>query len=278
MTGSLVALRRYQELHWRIFFTCIGCQGLVALAIMCNFFVWTPETVHEESPLCTFLGFMENFFDIATILWIIVLASAIHRKVRLVKHRLLLGVEDKPQGCTRHEIIVNIAVWASSFIVASIPLWDSSNICYMRTDCGWCWISSDPWYSRLGNTIIEWTGIVAVIVLYTHVAILRRHQLPRIICPCKTRPLTDTDLENESKFLRQIILYPLVMIIVWLPSDITGLLQMFSVLGDFVPDVVVAATWPSGGMCLLLVYIGSQNFLSQAHATATVSASNDTDG
>ncbi|KAH3732641.1 hypothetical protein Pelo_16532 [Pelomyxa schiedti] len=231
--------------------SCTASQAIVAFSLMCNYFIWTDERLEESSPVCSFLAFLLTAFNLTTSLWVLVMSIIVHRTaIRVSKEECIEEVR------LPLEIFMHALVWPFGLIIASIPLWSVSGVCYVELLCGWCWIDSEPWYARFVYTyMIEWIAIGVTIVLYAHVGMMLRGLLWVSFFKLHKHPHNNHAHRKALLALRQTIVYPLAMVLVWVPCSVARIIEAVNGHDDLHTSQAIAVILPCGGLFLFIAYV-----------------------
>ncbi|KAH3765447.1 hypothetical protein Pelo_2690 [Pelomyxa schiedti] len=270
VVASVSILGKVKKFYWRLVFTSCMSQGLSCLALVIGATFWEPSLIGSDGgPACQFQGFLIDVFYLASYFWVFVIA--------FVLNRLTQG---KSLPSLQFEIVLHLSVWSFLIIMATLPFYVPS-FAYVVLASGWCWLKPEPAWARfLLSYIPEWCLEFAVIGLYANVArMLYKQGLIRTVliswCPSlhsRGRPTSASHLltaaSRVTNALRQLILYPLAMLVVWVPCTAARIAEAISGTDNYVTSQVVAIFLPSAGFFSFLVFILTADLKTDLYHTS----------
>lgn len=176
-------------------------------------------------------------------------------------HNLVVG---RPPFGILGTIIMHLLVWVPTFILALLPVLpalDQFRLDYEPLQTGWCWVGPEEQFGRfLLSYGPEWLIIGATITIYSHVAIMLRRPIRLLLCP-PSRPIqksTNAAL-RAVRGLRQLLLYPAVMLLVWIPCTTARVIEAVRKSDDVATSQVLTVCLPSVGLLLFFVFVLTGN-------------------
>ncbi|OAX81034.1 hypothetical protein ACJ72_04628 [Emergomyces africanus] len=216
-TGSLLVWLTYRLVYWRRFYTRYpGHNQFVVLIFnllladlhQATANMVSPYWLHMDkmsaySPLCFAQGWLFNFGNISSALFVLTIAA--HTFANVVTRKTL-----------RHEVFVGcvIALWIFCVILTLLAPVLRGRYIFAPTGA-WCWISNEFRNERLYLHYL-WIFIaqIGIIIIYpTLYFIIRR----RLAASKEFRGINDSSRPKFNKVLKTMILYPIAYIALSLP-------------------------------------------------------------
>ncbi|KAH3757838.1 hypothetical protein Pelo_10390 [Pelomyxa schiedti] len=231
----IITSRRMKTFHWRLVFMSSLCQSLVSLTLVLEYPFF--EFTDEESTWCSLQGFFQSAFQLAGEMWIMGISFRLHR---LARKKQPLG-----PAC---EIMFHLLIWPVCALLAAIPFYSSSDpLVYVPLACGYCWLTPDAAIARILIFYVpQWFVIFTTIGLYIHVTYIlrepirlytmrtlrltRRSSSSRFLLAeapvlTTTPPEKRQALKRAIRAVRQLVLYPMCMLLTWVPCTVCRVIQ-----------------------------------------------------
>jgi len=168
----------------------------VAISDMCyeiSFWFTTPNT-HGESTKCEFSGWLQQFGTLSSVMWVTCITYVIHNVV---------SQPDRYQSIADDMWKFHAIIWGTSFTTSFFPMFSSS---YGQAG-GWCWIDSSDWgiFWRFLVFYCPVWGIIGYILYIFYQSY--------------------KSLGLENRILKQMRLYPAILIVTWTFGTINRIVQ-----------------------------------------------------
>ncbi|KAH3756984.1 hypothetical protein Pelo_11202 [Pelomyxa schiedti] len=238
--------RKFKKPFWRYVLLVAIADVVVATTMIVGYIVW-PGASHTKSTSCSVQGFFIATFQLANDIWVFMIAISFHR---LAQGKSLLG--------PKAEAFVVVCAFTFTVCIGLIPLYHpASGVQYEPLMCGWCWIGPKFLWARVFSLyLIDWFIMTVVTILYIHAAFKLRRYLKYMLTGNAESVGLEDAVQRVSRGLRQLILYPIGMAMVWLPCTIVGLLED-PTSGHDTPTYakVLEFTLPSLGIITFITFV-----------------------
>eukprot|EP00727_Mastigamoeba_balamuthi_P006791 m51a1_g2732 putative serine threonine protein kinase 15 (992) ;mRNA; r:886757-893914 len=256
VVALILATGRMRLLCWRaVFFSCLS-EAVVDLMIVVCFFCW--DAMADSPSLCEASGFVMSTASIVTNMWVLFIAVSLV----LLLRREHTGPSRLPGP--RWELAWHVAALGIACLLALMPLCHVGGAGYVRLRTGWCHIGPHPRWARLLPYAFNWIVILSIMLLYAVAYVLLRRrraetterlEYPPGLAPSATRP----QLARVTRMLKQIWMYPLVLVATWTPTTFARLVEAAMGGDRHWTSVLASAVVPAAGFLQMLVFMFTSN-------------------
>jgi len=236
----LIFYRKLKAIFFRlVFMLCISDLAIsVVLVFGASGLLKKGSLLPPKSNTCQIQGFCVQFLLQVANLYILMIALCLYRVI----------VSQKAHVNVIFEVCGHIFIWGYSAALAYLPLKEIGGMNYSNAGA-WCWINEAPKYARFVMLYVCVWGIIIVIIVMNIIIWINFRSLYKFT-------LKSPNEATKKKFqniYRRLFIYPLAFIILWTPSILNRVVQVF-ISELFVLNLLQAIFLPLQGFIDAIVY------------------------